>query len=372
MTNIKDYPELINPSDADWILIQENATIPAYKKTQLINIRSNSNNNSSNSNSSSSWEYRDGSIDLNLDSSRGLIVDTPRDVEITLSEDIPEKTEIKIKRIREDNNLSIAGLSKIKSEDISADSQVKIKFTESFITLIYINNSIGWLIFPESSFSVSAPLFLPADGLIQLFDASSIEADDGDRIALWEDLVGERDAIQPDSSYQPEYKELVFNGGTKAGIFFVALQEFEVDFSYLANQKYTIAVVEIRTYSGQNYFLGTTNRLHIGYRTATDFTFAQYGDDLDASIDPYDSNQPATLWLICNSSRGKEIYKNGTLIDFSTSVSDLPESKDGRIGSALGSGYDGYIGLVAVWLGEKSHSDLDDINVAVNQAFGVY
>ncbi|HEY9701240.1 MAG TPA: hypothetical protein V6C58_02285 [Allocoleopsis sp.] len=33
--NIKDFPELTNPQLNDWLLIQQNATIPAYHKIKL-------------------------------------------------------------------------------------------------------------------------------------------------------------------------------------------------------------------------------------------------------------------------------------------------------------------------------------------------
>jgi hypothetical protein len=33
--NIKDFPELIDPQLNDWLLIQQNATIPAYHKIKL-------------------------------------------------------------------------------------------------------------------------------------------------------------------------------------------------------------------------------------------------------------------------------------------------------------------------------------------------
>ena len=97
MTNIKDFPELTNPSDADWILIQENSSIPAYKKTQLLNIRS----IGFETGNSESWIYVDGSVDFTINNSSKLLLDTPRDVFISLG-DLADGAEVEIKRLRED------------------------------------------------------------------------------------------------------------------------------------------------------------------------------------------------------------------------------------------------------------------------------
>ena len=77
MGNIKDFPELLNPADEDWILIQENKSIPAYKKTQLINIKSGGNSGSY----SNVWGYRDGSVNFSINNGNYL-VNTPQDVTI--------------------------------------------------------------------------------------------------------------------------------------------------------------------------------------------------------------------------------------------------------------------------------------------------
>ena len=369
MTNIKDYPELVNPSDADWLLIQENASIPAYKKAQLINIRG---SGSSNSINSTSWIYRDGSIDFNINLDNKIIVDTPRDVLITVENSL-EGTEIQLKRIREDNSLSIAGISKVEGKSVDANSLIKINFEDTPTKLIYVNSIVGWIIFPKSSFTIFTSLSLPADGLIQLFNAGSITAQDGSKITQWDDDIGSRNALQSDESLQAEYRKSVFRGGEVGGVLFISPQEYEVDFSYLANEKYTIAIVEARTYNGQNYILGnSSNGLHVGYRIATQFTLGHYGNDLDASISPYNDSFFPTLWLVSNNSRGKEIYQNGSLIESNNNFDDLTEVDSGRIGSALGSRYDGYLGLIAVWTGDKTSNELDNINNAINSNFGIY
>ncbi|MEM7712028.1 MAG: hypothetical protein AAF349_00290 [Cyanobacteria bacterium P01_A01_bin.68] len=372
MTNIRDYPESTEPSDIDWILIQENSTIPAYKKARLINIRG----SNVGTGSTTGWIYRDGSVDFSLDTSTKLLIDTPRDVSIDL-DNLPDGAVIEIKRVRQDNSLFITGISKIKGNNIDVDSSIKIPFEDNSSRLIYFNSSLGWFFLPESSVTVLSPLSLPTEGLNQLFNAASITASEGDSVVQWNDEIGNNHAIQNSVNSQAQFVESIFAESTIGGVLFTGFQEYETDLSYLVNQKYTIAIVEKRSSNNQLYIIGNTSGntnsgLHVGYRGDTEFTLAQYGNDLDASISPYDGLSQANLWVVSNNSRGKEIYKNGVLISSNSNTDDLVEANTGRIGSALGSFYQGYLGLLAIWIGGKTINQLADINDAVNSTFKVY
>ncbi|MEM7717103.1 MAG: hypothetical protein AAF349_26730 [Cyanobacteria bacterium P01_A01_bin.68] len=373
MTNIKDYPVLANPSDEDWLLIQENKTIPAYKKTQLINIKGSG--GSSNGNSTL-WSYRDGTLDFNVNASEKLFVDTPRDVLITL-ESLPGGTEIQIKRIRSDNSLFLTGISKIEGNDISINSSIKIPFSDIPSKLIYVNSELGWVFIPSLSVTVLSPLVLPSTGLIQLFNAANIVAGNEDKISQWDDEVSANNGMQNNINSQPKYIESIFAEGSIGGLLFEGSQEYETDLSYLENQKYVIAIVEARTSGNQIYAIGSTSGntnsgLHVGYRGDTEFTLAQYGNDLDASIASYSGSLQPNIWIVSNSSRGKEIFKNGILISSNSNTDDLTEVNNGRIGSALGSFYQGYLGMLAVWIGDKMLSEVNDISNAINLTFGTY
>ncbi|MGD1909563.1 MAG: hypothetical protein ACFB2X_01450 [Rivularia sp. (in: cyanobacteria)] len=372
MTNIKDFPELTNPSDADWILIQENSSIPAYKKTQLLNIRS----IGFETGNSESWIYVDGTVDFTINNSSKLLLDTPRDVFISLG-DLADGAEVEIKRLREDNDLFITGISRIQGNDINGDSLIEIPFKDVSIKLIYINYTFGWFLFPESNFTILATLNIPTEGLIQLFNAANILASNGDRIPLWKDEFSNKNATQNSFSYQPQYIESIFAQQTIGGLFFEAFQEYEIDLTYFVNQYYTIAIVEASTYAGENYFFGNSSGgtnigLHVGYRFSTTFTLSQFGNDLDASVESYSGTLNPILWVVSNNSRGKEIFRNGTLISSNTNTDALLEVDSGRIGSSLGSFYDGYLGLICTWIGDKSLSDIAEISNSINSTFGVY
>ena len=87
----------------------------------------------------------------------------------------------------------------------------------------------------------------------------------------------------------------------------------------LANSNYTIFVVEQRRSSaGNNYFIGGINtgqnqELHLGYRTNTLFTFAQYSNDYDMPISGYTSPIAKIHSFTFNSAIGKNYYLNGQI-----------------------------------------------------------
>ena len=94
------------------------------------------------------------------------------------------------------------------------------------------------------------------------------------------------------------------------------------DLSALNGSSYTIFAVEGKASNANLYFLGTVNAsqdqgMHFGYRSDTDFTMAQYGDDLDTPTLPsiaYSGSEVAREWTgMLNTSAGRSIYLNGTL-----------------------------------------------------------
>lgn len=360
------------PFDADWILIQENAALPAYRKAQLVNVRG----SGSGSGSSIDWSSRDGTIDFTINSGGKFVISTPRDVTITL-ENIQPGTEIELYRINDENSLTLEGISKVRGNDIDASALVQVIYDEYPVRLIYLNSSYGWLFLPSESVFVSTGLILPLTGLVQQFTPNSITANNGDRIAQWVDEKSGLNASQAVVDYQPIYTSSIFANGTIAGLKFDGSQEYDTDLTYLVGREYTIALVEARTSDNQSYIIGSANgggnsALHVGYRYGNSFTLAQYGNDLDVPIASYTSGYTPTLWILSNNSRGKEIYKNGILLQSSANTDDLVGADLGKIGSALGSFYLGYLGLVATWTGDKSTADILEINDAINASFGVY
>lgn len=371
MGNIKDFPELLNPADEDWILIQENKSIPAYKKTQLINIKSGGNSGSY----SNVWGYRDGSVNFSINNGNYL-VNTPQDVTIDVN-GTPDGTEIQLLRTTEDNFLFLTGIKKINGVDVDDDTTINVVYKELPTRLIYINFSYGWLSIPSSSVIVTSPLKLPPDGLTQLFNTASIQATSGNSVSFWDDEINGIDAIQNNTSSQAFYTADIFAQNTFPGLFFDGTKEYDVDVNYLVNQKYTIAIVEARNHASSSYIFGsdssgTNAALHVGYRNDNEFTVAQYDNDLNATIPLYNENLIPTIWIVSNNNRGKEIYRNGVLISSNNNTDNLVEANNGRIGSALGNYYRGYLGLVAVYIGSKTTDEILDISNAINNTFGVY
>ena len=370
--NIDNFPELVNPLDEDWILIQPNDIVPAYKKAKLVNVRGSGNSSPGNT---VSWIYRDGSTDFNISSGGKYLIDTPGDVTVNLG-NLPDGSEIEIKRSSAENFLYLTGVSKIDGNDIDSSTSIKVSFSNTSSRLIYLNPVFGWFFIPKSSFIISSSLNLPTDGLIQLFNAANIaNVNNGGQVPQWIDEISNQNATQNNIGYQPSFAENIFKDGTSPGLLFIGNQEYETDISYLANQKYTIAIVEARNDSQQLYIFGSSNGntntgLHLGYRGDNSFTLAQYGNDLDSAIESYSNSPTPILWVVSNNSRGKEIYRNGVLVESNNNTDNLTEANNGRIGSALGSYYRGYLGLIATWIGDKTKNEITEINSAINSSFG--
>ncbi|MEM9927180.1 MAG: hypothetical protein AAF915_26125 [Cyanobacteria bacterium P01_D01_bin.50] len=332
MTNIKDYPELTEVSNQDWLLIQENKTIPAYKKVKLINLF----NQSSDGGIAVTWNYKSGNTDVVLNAGANLFIDTPRDVVLDLT-DVPEGSEIQIQQIGQKNSIILKGITKVRGNDITDDTTIFLRFSEIPTKLIHLNSSLGWFFLPSSNTTILSPLSLPEFRLIQLFDSTTIVANDFEKIAQWNDSINSRHASQTNESNQARYVNSIFGNGSVGGVLFEGSEDYVVDLSYLAGEKYTIAIVEARTYDHQAYIIGnssggTNKALHVGYRGDTQFTLAQYSNDLDAGIEPFANTLNPTIWIVSNSSRGKEILRNGILIASDNDTVDLVEMNNGRLG----------------------------------------
>jgi autotransporter-associated beta strand protein len=119
-------------------------------------------------------------------------------------------------------------------------------------------------------------------------------------------------------------------------------QSLAVDLSFLANSDYTIFALEGRTGNGNHYFLGTNsasstnNALHIGYRNNTQYTLAQFGNDLNFTVPGYTS-QDFRIWANqFDSSSGHAIYLDGALAISNTNTAPLTGAANGRVGTGNG------------------------------------
>jgi prepilin-type N-terminal cleavage/methylation domain-containing protein len=105
---------------------------------------------------------------------------------------------------------------------------------------------------------------------------------------------------------------------------FTGTQHLGFNGTSIANSNYTIFVVEQRTSSigssaGINYFIGqnpssggNNNLLHLGYRDNTTMTFAQFGNDYNATVAAYSKPTSYIHTFRFSSSQGKGYWRNGT------------------------------------------------------------
>ena len=178
----------------------------------------------------------------------------------------------------------------------------------------------------------------------------------GDTVALWKDKSGNnRDASQPTGAQQPLYN-LVSNNGQSAVRFDGADDLLNVDLSFLVGNQYTFFVVEgKRSTQNNNYFLGTgtgaTNEgLHVGYRGDTDYTLAQYANDLEyvnGSLQ-LTSTQVFRTWLNMLDGAGHTIFLNGTPVSSNGNTSPFLTANFGTVGRGFtgGTQYNGDIAEV--------------------------
>jgi autotransporter-associated beta strand protein len=153
------------------------------------------------------------------------------------------------------------------------------------------------------------------------------------------------------------------------------------DLSALNGSSYTILAVEGKASNAQLYFLGTVNGaqdqgMHFGYRGDTDFTMAQYGDDLDtptlASV-AYSGSELAREWTgMLNTAAGRSIYMNGTLEASNNGTNPftgLGGANFGFIGAGFGynASYVGDLGEVLIYPSALSSAQRQEVETYLEQ-----
>ena len=118
--------------------------------------------------------------------------------------------------------------------------------------------------------------------------------------------------------------------------------------SALNGSSYSTFAVLAKATSNQTYLLGTVNGandqgMHFGFRADTQFTFAQFGDDLNTPTLPaiaYTGAEAAQEWDgALNTGSGKSIYMNGTSVASNTNTgafNSLSVTNFGFIGAGYG------------------------------------
>jgi hypothetical protein len=369
---IKDFTAKSTPADNDLFLLQD-ASNNVYKhctKAQLLA-------GSQAASGLSPWK----SVSANYTPASGerLIVSTAASaVTLTISSSASFGIEIDIYRLDTTNNLFISGATKVNGVSVLSGGIVLVNQTVLAPTkLIYIGSTYGWVSVPSNGVTVLNPLNLPTTGLQQQFYANAIAGlTDGQSISQWSDTISNNHATQSTANNQPTYKSGIF--GVLPGVLFSGSQFLSTNLTHLANNYYTIAIVERRNESGNTlYAFGNDTQasnqgLHVGYRTNTSFTLAQFANDLDYTSVPSYSNQISRIWVVSKQSRGTEIWLNNNLVQSNTNATQLTTCANGTIGRALGNGwFKGHIGLIANWTGAKTQSEIQAIFSAINNTFGI-
>lgn len=165
-------------------------------------------------------------------------------------------------------------------------------------------------------------------------------------VSSWNDIglqSYKTNATQTSSTNRPAYIRDCINGlpclrfnGTSAYL------NFEPTF--LVNSSYTIIVVEQRRSDGggnESYFIGGSNEagnglLHLGYRTNTQLTFAQYMNDFNVTIEGYSLPTPRIHTYTLGQGIGRNYYVNGATLltnSNSTLLSSYNSATIGRYGN---------------------------------------
>jgi fibronectin-binding autotransporter adhesin len=184
--------------------------------------------------------------------------------------------------------------------------------------------------------------------------AGTLPAAVGDQVGLWKDKSGNtRNAQQANPGNQPLRVSNTQSGLT--AMRFSGAQLMNLDLSFLTGSQYTIIAVEGKTAAkgGNNYYMGTapgaTNQaMHLGYRNDTDYTFAQYANDLDyanASL-AYTGTQVFRTWTDTLSATGHTIYLNSAQVASNGNTNPFVAANNGTVGVGFGGGTE-YIGDLA-------------------------
>jgi len=370
---IEDYPNYPFPGDNDLLLIWDTAnqvTQQVTKKQLLSGV-------SSGGSGAKPWVLVTAGS-TSLSTGDRLIVDTSQG-DVTLS--LPSSSfgvEVELIRLDAANKLILNGLTLLRGRTIVTGAIATVSKTDtSSIRLVYTGDVQGWVDFPSGSVRAFSPLNLPQTGLIQLFYANNISGvANGELVDLWADTQSNKNASQSNSTNQPTYVTNIF--GNLPSLKFNGNQFFSTDFTYLADNYYTLCLVEQRTSSSSNSYAcghttsGTNTSLHFGYRTDTSFTLAQWDNDLDYSSVLAYSSPISRIWLGSLSSRGHEIWLNNSLVASNTNTTYLISNTSGVIGRSAGGYFNGHIGLLANYTGDKSQQEIKDIFTSINNTFNIY
>ncbi|ANW95954.1 hypothetical protein AXE80_06525 [Wenyingzhuangia fucanilytica] len=204
-------------------------------------------------------------------------------------------------------------------------------------------------------------------------DDGTSTTSDGVAITQWDNLTGSNNATQAGASDYPTYKENLHNFNPSVYISNGDNGYFDVNLNGINDSDYNIiSIVERELTEDENYILGTTattsnQGLHFGYRNNSSLTLAQYGNDIDVTVNNY--NDPAVSRALIrgqlDSSSGKIIQelRDGSFSENSHgTTSFLTGDNSGVLGRGYGTnGFKGYVSELIIYNSTLSNTDLAKI-----------
>jgi autotransporter-associated beta strand protein len=179
----------------------------------------------------------------------------------------------------------------------------------------------------------------------------------GDQVALWRDKSGNgRDASQTNMTRVPVWQSSPAVNTNAVLRFEPANAYFNIDLSFLLNSQYSICAVEARGDNANRYYMGTvgaaTNQgMHIGYRNDTQYTLAQYGNDLNVAV-PAFAGKEIRVWTNMLSGAGHSIFMNGAQLGNNGNTTGLTAVGQGQIAAgyqAAGQLYRGDLAEIIIY-----------------------
>ena len=219
---------------------------------------------------------------------------------------------------------------------------------------------------------------------------SSLVVNGSGKVTAWDDLSGNGYNATLDGTYNTpasvnssntafnKMQTLTFAGNTAYDIPTAQMQ------AIMNNKSYTIFAVEGVNATGNQYFLGTNTTgvnnegLHFGYRNTGDYTFAQYGNDIDYTGAPswaptmgpcpsYTGSEVGREWTAqFNSASGHYLWYNGSLTAAASSTSTTPLTvvSNGIVGTgfAYNARFNGDLGEILIYPSALSAGNIQAVD----------
>lgn len=189
------------------------------------------------------------------------------------------------------------------------------------------NNGVIW-----------TPSYLTTALWLDAADNSTITLATG--VSQWSDKsTNGRNATQGTAANQPVLLPLALNGKNVVG-FDGSNDSLAYTGTFFANTSYSIhSVVARRSNASNNWYMGgsgntANSNLLLGWTTDTVYRFAQYNNDIDATVTGYSSPTYEIWGTALDTGVGRSIYRNGTLANSNATKTALSSNAGSTIGSS--------------------------------------